>query len=254
MDVRAVIIPFRENYCALKKLIFLLLIILCVPLLSFSQGKDYLDVSKVMTRIELSFSTDLSFYQSNTLRNPSMYEWFVSPEYAFQVSFNFEVNETVFLSPVIGLSYAVRRTPSDEGVRTTTSGIEHVSFYLKSATFNLNAGVQGEWWFLKREKGSWSLKLLTVYSRTVYENHGASINVDGYPTFISRPKDLLAGNLSIGYTFLLDGVLDIQLFGGCSYRIGFRKISGPEHIAKVFPVSPIVGVSFIFDTSSKEQP
>lgn len=223
-------------------------------MLSFSQGKDYLDVSKVMTGIELSFLTDASFYQSNTLRSPSKYEWFVSPEYTFHASFNFEVSQTVFLSPVIGLSYAVRRTPSDEGVHTTTSGIEHVSYYMTSQTFNLNVGVQGEWHFRKRQRDSWSLKLSTMYSRIVYKEHGASTSVDGYPTFTARPKDLLAGNLSIGYTFLLDGVLDIQLFGGCSYRIGFRKISGPEHIAKVFPFSPMLGVAFVFDTSNKEQP
>lgn len=248
----AAITSFRENYCALRKLTILILSNLCVPLLLFSQSKDYLDVSKVMTQIELSFSTNLSFYHSNNLHRPSEYKLFVSPEYLFQTSFDFKVAPSIFIDPVIGLSYSVRRTPFDEGVRTTTAGIEHVSYYLKAQTLNLNIGAQGEWYFLKRQKDSWSVKLLTMYSRTVFEEQGASINVDSYPTFTGRLKELLIGNLSMGYTFVLPGLLDIQLLAGCAYQIGFRGILDSEHIAKVFPVSPLIGVSFVFDTEPKE--
>ncbi|MCB9186795.1 MAG: hypothetical protein H6601_08620 [Flavobacteriales bacterium] len=206
-----------------------------------------------MTQIELSFSTNLSFYHSNTLHRPSEYKLFVSPEYMFLTSFDFKVAPSAFIDPIVGLSYSVRRTPFDEGVRTTTSGIEHVSYYLKAQTLNLNIGAQGEWYFLKRQKYSWSVKLLTMYSRTVYEEQGPTITVDGYPQFSGRLKEMLVGNLSMGYRFVLPGVLDIQLLAGCAYQIGFRRILDAEHIAKVFPVSPLIGVSFVINTESKER-
>lgn len=237
----------------MKKTVVLILISFCFSKPSFSQDKDYLDVSKVMTRIELSFSTDLSFYHSNTLNSPFQYKLFASPEYTFQGSFNFEVSQTVFLSPIIGLSYSVRRTPFDDGVHTTTSGIEHVSYYLKSCILGFNAGIGGEWQFRKKEKRIWSLISAVLYSRTVYSDSWSSVSVDGYPDFTGRPKDMLMGNLSIGHTFIMNRAFSIKPVAGISYRFGFSRISGPEHIAKIFPVSPMVGVSFIFDTSSKEQ-
>ncbi len=216
------------------------------------QENDYPDFSKIKTRFDFCFSTDMAVYDApRSVSFQRVFNRFVSPEYDWRIGLDIQLVENISLGPMIGLNYSVRRNAESEGFVLTTHGYEKVSYFIQSKSLGFNSGVQAKWHCFERGKSSLILALSTYYSHLVRQETGPSADIRGYPSMDGRVKNLLQGRLALRYAYSLDRGMNIEPLIGLSFNAPLVQIAPRD--AKVFPLSPSIGLAFTFGRERPEK-